>query len=251
MDYTVFSDESRHTEGRYRSLAAVPAAEAAPFTERIRVALQLDRYGELKWRNIRRTGNRTRAIAAVDVLLANISSAVRVDVLTWDIHDSRHAVPNRDDIANYERMFFHLHRVLMARRGAQSRWHIRPDEQVSIDWQRIKQCLTSTGTWRSGYDISALSSEFRHSVPSVLTFWEVDSADTPLCQLADLMAGMAAYTRTNAKLVRRQIDEPVDQGTLFGMSDSATPNTVDRSRFLVVSHLYGKCKAHPARRLAT
>ena len=201
MDYTVFSDESRHTEGRYRSLAAVsvPAAEVAPFTESLRAALRLDRHGELKWRNVKKRLNRDRAIAVLDVLLAHVASGVRVDVLTWDTHDSRHAVPNRDDIANYERMFFHLHRVLMERRGARSRWHMRPDKQVTIDWQRIKQCLTSTGTWRSGYDISTLSSEFRHSVPSVLTFSEVDSADTPLCQLADLMAGMAAYTRTKAK----------------------------------------------------
>ena len=104
--------------------------------------------------------------------------------------------------------------------------------------------LTSTGTWRSGYDISTLSSEYRHSVPSVVTFREVDSADTPLCQLADLMAGMAAYTRTNANLVRRQMDEPTDQGTLLGMSDRETPSTAEKSRFRVVSHLYWKCKAH-------
>ena len=244
MDYAVFSDESRHTEGRYRSLAAVsvPAADVVALSARIRAALQLDRRGELKWRNVKRRFNRDRAIAVVDVLLAHVDHGVRVDVLTWDTHDSRHAVRNRDDVANYERMFFHLHRVLMERRGAHSRWHIRPDEQVTIDWQTIRQCLTSTGTWRSGHDMSTLSSEFRHAVPTVLTFREVDSADTPLCQLADLMAGMAAYTRTNANIVRRQLAEPRNQGTLLGMSDQETPSSTEESRFRVVSHLYWKCK---------
>ena len=245
MDYAVFSDESRHTEGRYRSLAAVSlaAGEVVALTELLRSALQLDSYGELKWKNLRRAGSRDRAIAAVDVLFAHIASGVHVDVLTWDTHDSRHNVPNRDDVANYERMFFHLHRVLMERRGAQSRWHIRPDEQVNIDWDTIRQCLTRDGTWRTGHNIATLSAEFRHFVPSVLTFREVNSAETPLCQLADLLAGMAAYTRTNADVVRRQINEPTEQGSLFGSDDQATPGTADRHRFRLISHLYCECKA--------
>ncbi len=244
MDYAVFSDESRHTEGRYRSLAAVslPAGEVSAVTELLQNVLQTESYGELKWRNIRRAGNKDRAIAAVDVLLAHIVSGVRVDVLTWDTNDRRHDVPDRDDVANYERMFFHLHRVLMERRGVQTRWHIRPDEQVNIDWNTIAQCLTSRGTWRAGRNMATLSAEFRHFVPSVLTFREVDSADTPICQLADLLAGMAAYARTNADMVRRQIDEPVEQGSLFGSCDQATPRASDRARFSVISHLYWKCK---------
>ena len=225
MDYAVFSDESRHTEGRYRSLAAVsvPAGEVVALTKRLHDALQLDSYGEFKWKNVRRSRLRDRAIAAIDVLLAYIAAGVRADVLTWDTHDRRHDVPDRDDVANYERMFFHLHRVLMERRGAQSRWHIRPDEQANIDWDTISQCLTSAGTWRTGRNIATLSAEFRQFVPSVLTFREVNSAQTPLCQLADLLAGMAAYTRTNADVVRRQIAEPIEQGSLFGDDDQASP----------------------------
>ena len=94
MDYAVFSDESRHTEGRYRSLAAVslPAGEVVALTELLRSELQLDRYGELKWRNVRRAWSRDHAIAAVDVLLAHVASGVRADVLTWDTQDSRHDV---------------------------------------------------------------------------------------------------------------------------------------------------------------
>ena len=244
MDYAVFSDESRHTEGRYRSLAAVsvPAGEVVALTKHLHDALQLDSHGELKWKNVRRARIRDRAIAVIDVLLACISIGVRVDVLTWDTKDSRHDVPDRDDVANYERMFFHLHRVLMERRAAQTRWHIRPDEQVNIDWDTIAQCLNSSGTWRTGRNITALSPEFRYFVPSVLTFREVNSAETPLCQLADLLAGMAAYTRSNADIVRRQIDEPEEQQTLFGNEEQATPGTADQHRFRVISHLYCKCK---------
>lgn len=246
MDYAVFSDESRHTEGRYRSLAAVslPAGEVVALTEHLQNVLQFDRHGELKWKNLRRTGSRDRAIAAVDLLLGHVTSGVRADVLIWDTQDSRHDVPDRDDVANYERMFYHLHRVLMERRGAQTRWHLRPDEQVSIDWDTIAQCLNSRGTWRAGRNITTLSAEFRHFVPSILTFRQVNSADTALCQLADLLAGMAAYTRTNADLVCRQMDQPDEQGNLFEINDQATPGKADRHRFRVISHLYWKCKAY-------
>ena len=245
MDYAVFSDESRHTEGRYRSLAAVslPAGDVVALSELLWNALQLDSYGELKWKNVRRAGSRDRAIAALDALLAHIASGVRADLLTWDMQDSRHDVPNRDDVANYERLFFHLHRVLMGRRGARDRRHVRPDEQVNIDWETIAQCLTSRGTWRAGRNMATLSVQFRHFIPSVLTFREVDSADTPLCQLADLLAGMAAYTRTRADVVRHQIEEPTEQRSLFGNDEQATPGTADQHRFRVISHLYCKCKA--------
>ena len=244
MDYAVFSDESRHTEGRYRSLAAVsvPAKRVVDLSRCLRDALQLDSYRELKWRNVRRAGNSDRAIEVVDVLLAHVTDGVRADVLTWDTQDNRHDVWNRDDVANYERMFFHLHRVLMERRGAHTGWHIRPDEQVNIDWQKIRQCLTSHGTWQAGRNLAALSTEFQNFVPSVLTFREVDSAATPLCQLADLLAGMAAYTRTNADMVRHQVEEPIEQRTLFENHDQATPGTVDRHRFRVISHFYWKCR---------
>ena len=42
-------------------------------------------------------------IAVVDVLLAHVTSGVRADVLIWDTQDSRHDIPDRDDIANYPR----------------------------------------------------------------------------------------------------------------------------------------------------
>ena len=67
MDYAVLLDESRHTEERYRSLAAgsVPALEVVALTERLQDALPLDRYCDLKWRDRRREGSRIRAIPTI------------------------------------------------------------------------------------------------------------------------------------------------------------------------------------------
>ena len=247
VDYAVFSDESRHTEGRYRSIAAVslPSASVVALSNDLERVLNSARQGELKWHEVgtmRRKGVK-RAIAVVDFLLDQIARGVRADALTWDTCDERHDVTNRDDVANYERMFFHLHRALMKRRGAESRWHIRPDEQVAIDWDMIEQCLTSTGTWRLDLEVLNLSAELRHFVPAVLTFRQVDSARTPLCQLADLLAGMAAYTRTEASTVRRQMNGSPGQQNLFQPPDHSAPSARGHGRFRVISHLYHACKS--------
>lgn len=246
-DYAVFSDESRHTEGRYRSIAAVslPASCVVPLTQRLKEVLDFEKRRELKWHGVGGRGHRDvdRAMAAIDLLLAQISEGTRADVVTWDTCDGRHDVTDRDDIANYERMFFHLHRTMMKRRGLESRWHIRPDEQVSIDWDTIAQCLNSDGTWRRHLGALSLSEELRSFVPAVLTFRQVESSETPLCQVADLLAGMAAYTRTEASLIREQMNGVRGQENLFEPPASRVPSARGQGRFRVISHLYHECKS--------
>ena len=247
MDYTSFTDESRHLEGRYRSIAAVslPTELVVGMSEELAGILDSAKRRELKWSRVgdrRGNGDVDRAISAVDFLLERITQGIRADVLTWDTDDERHDVPNRDDIANYERMFYHLHRVLMKRRGSGSRWHIRPDEQLAIDWSTIQQCLRSDGTWRDVFDDSRLSDDFRVVVPAVETFETVDSADTPLCQLADLIAGMTAYTRTESKKVKYLMQGIIEQHDLFQASQIPEPTHRDRNRFLVIDHFDRQCK---------
>ena len=247
MDYTSFTDESRHLEGRYRSIAAVslPTELVVGMSDKLAGILDSAKRRELKWGRVgdrRGNGDVDRAIAAVDFLLERITQGIRADVLTWDTDDERHDVPNRDDIANYERMYFHLHRLMMKRRGSGSRWHIRPDVQSVIDWPTIRQCLSSNGTWHHVLDDSRLSDEFRLVVPAVETFETVDSAETPLCQLADLLAGMAAYTRTESKVIQNLMHAIPGQADLFQEPTLTESKLRDRRRFLVIDHFDRQCK---------
>lgn len=247
MDYASFSDESRHSQGRYRSIAAVslPAKLVIGMSKQLASILDCANRNELKWGNVGYRGPRDvdRAIAAVDFLLEHITIGVRADVLTWDTDDERHDVPYRDDVANYERMFYHLHRVLMNRRGSGSRWHFRPDEQLAIDWSTIQECLGSNGTWRYVLDDPRLSDYFRLVVPAVRTFRTVDSAETPLGQLADLLAGMAAYTRTESKVMKNLVHAIPGQTDLFQELALTESKRRDRRRFQVIDHFYQQCKS--------
>ena len=247
-----FSDESRHTQGRFRSIATISLPASPPcfvvdLSDELAVALECSRKGELKWRHVGRSGKKNvpRAKAAIDFLLSHLSDGVRLDAVIWDTDDSRHDVEARDDVANYERMFFHLHRALMGRRESASRWHVRPDRLSTSDWITIRNCLDSGGAWRRDQAQRHLDEEFRWIAPRVATWREADSASTPFVQLADLMAGMAAYTCTKAGVVKELLaEEPTDQMDLLprNVPESPAATRTDEGRLQVVSHLYQECR---------
>ena len=68
---------------------------------------------------------------------------MRVDVLIWDMEDSRHKeVPDRDDKADFSRMYYHLlHSVLKLRWPDGARWLICPDQHGEMDCMTLEQCL--------------------------------------------------------------------------------------------------------------
>ena len=75
-------------------------------------------------------------------------------------------------------------------------------------------------------------------VPYVGTFKEVDSSKLPLVQLADLFAGMAAYTRTNRGVIRGLLAMEKKQLEMFP-SDVPVYKAKARDRVaLKSSHIY-------------
>ena len=251
MEYVVFSDESRYTDGLFRSIAAVslPYSSRDQFialSDELQGSLECASKGELKWKEVGRGGrnNVKRAKAAVDFVLSKLSQELRIDILIWDINDSRHSIEGRDDMANYGRMYFHLHRNLIRRRGENTRWYLRPDRLSRIDWNTIRECLNSNGTWRRHSQADPdLFEKVREIAPNVASFKEVNSDEMPFVQLADLFAGMAAYTRTKPHVIQALLVEKKGQQELFPDDIPADPPTkTDRGRFKVISDLYQSCR---------
>lgn len=101
MEYVVFSDESSHTDGDFRSIAAVslPCSrhnDIVRMSDQLTTILESSTKGELKWRNVKRNSrkNALRAKASINFVFSSLSQNLRVDVVIWDIHDSRHSVEN-------------------------------------------------------------------------------------------------------------------------------------------------------------
>jgi hypothetical protein len=99
-----FADESYWNIGRYRSLGLVTAS--VELVDRLQGDLKrlLDESGvaEFKWKNLDGAKERFAAIKMCKFAIENaLARKLRVDVLIWDIQDSRHNVPGRDGITTY------------------------------------------------------------------------------------------------------------------------------------------------------
>lgn len=164
---------------------------------------------------------------------------LRIDVIVWDTEDARHQIEDRDDVANYERMYYHLHRNLMSRRSPGGRWHLRPDKQGSIDWPALKRFLQVAGP-RASRQL-ALHPELAALRSRVVSLEERDSRTAPLLQVADLFAGIAAYTANRRTVVRRLLAARGNELDL-GLTEATSPSKTDRRRFRLLRHLEDRCK---------
>ena len=102
-----FSDESNWNVGRFRSLGLVtaPFEHFEVFETELRQLLDESQVSEFKWKEF---GGVKKRFAAEKLVRFAIEKAcakqLRIDVLVWDIQDSRHAIVGRDDVANLQRM---------------------------------------------------------------------------------------------------------------------------------------------------
>ena len=107
--HCVFSDESGYNTGRYRSIGMI----SMPFSELNSIETDLldicNSFGitnlkNFKWNKITNYNKRDGAKSVIEYLLGRaIEEKVRVDVLIWDIEDSRHKITGRDDVENLQR----------------------------------------------------------------------------------------------------------------------------------------------------
>jgi hypothetical protein len=86
------------------------------------------------------------ATAVIDKCIS--SSSVRVDVLTWSLDDSRHAVQGRDELQNLRVMYYHAVCNVMRKHGLY-RWKgLYPDQHTAIDWEsEVASYLRQTKVW--------------------------------------------------------------------------------------------------------
>jgi hypothetical protein len=240
------SDESQITAARYRSIAALslPVNESEVCNTTAKRVLDAHDVKEFKWNGLRTAKRRFCAKALVDwVFDILLQRGGRIDVLVWDTQDSRHDIANRDDVKNFERMYFHLHKALMGRRSPASQWHLRPDEKLGVNWNTLRECLACAGPWRRYQEEPLLAEAFSLKHFNVQTLEQVQSCDLPLCQVADLFAGMAAFTRTRPDRVLAWIRKETGQFSLFDGEPEVKYTNSETARLPVVVRLSDRARA--------
>ena len=242
MEYIVFTDESSITASRYQSIAAFsfPFSQLDSIKKEIKGILSSSDVREFKWQRLGSAKYRFCALKIVDWIFQNLEAkALRLDVLTWDTHDSRHQINKRDDTKNYERMFFHLLNNSMARRKLEASWHIRPDQKTDIDWQTCHECLKSAGKWiiEIVESISDKKKEYRRF--EINSLEEVNSVDEPCTQIADLFAGMSVFAIDNFPKYTEWIEYKYP--SLFSQNQEPSFSNSERERLRVLDQLLMHC----------
>ena len=252
--HVAYADETAHNIGRYRGVALITFSgehEDALETDLQKILQQAD-VREFKWTKLRTAKYRFAPLNMVDLAVKHaVTGILRVDVLMWDTQDSRHRFKGRDDQANLQRMYYQLfHYVLRDRWPDGSVWRLCPDRQDAIDWETVEDILYSVG---SRIQAEPQTSLFRalgraslrlHQQFGIAAISPCNSLEQPFVQLADLFAGLAAYSRTAYDRYVQWERSEDGQLSLFPTEETLSLSGADCQRFPVISRLNAQCKKH-------
>ena len=201
ITYNAFSDEAYFSGSRYRSISVVSVAKSNVSQINSNVDLEIKSSGirEFKWQNLRQAREKFAALKMIGIVMDwALKNQLRIDTVIWDVYDGRHQVFGRNDNANLQRMYFFLFKnVFHNRWPKESLWELFPDENSIINWDNVQENLDLSGLNVQLQPVLSPESSFRITLLRefrIYSISEVHSEDTPLCQIADLFAGLGAYS---------------------------------------------------------
>jgi len=241
-EYIVFTDESYLNGTQFQGLTAFsfPKKHISDIQNEIKnILVSSEVSEEFKWKYLGGAKYYFCAEKFIDFIINNINSfSLRIDSLVWDKNDNRHLIQNRDDKANFERMFFHLVKFVLLKREKDSRWEIRPDSRSGIDWETIRNCLKSIGLHRE-FENSIFGDFFTNPNYHISSFTETCSKQEASIQICDLLSGLSVFSRE----LYRQYSEwkAAKEPSLFDNPDTKLSNS-EKYRFELLLKFNAKCK---------
>lgn len=245
-----FADESNWNVGRFRSLGLVTTslAQLDYLNNQLVVLLSESSIAEVKWQSLSGAREQFAAQKLCNFAIEQACKGVlRVDVLVWDIEDSRHKVRGRDDVANLQRMYYHLFRnVLRLRWSNDALWKLHPDEHTAIDWDAIQDLLESVSTRieieSSIFDQGGFRLRLKRDF-GIEEIQPVISREQPLLQLADLFAGLAVFSREKFIEYRQWLEDNSEQLSFIEKDENANDfSRRTKVRFQVLKEFAATCK---------
>lgn len=242
MPYThiAFSDESCWNEHQYRTLSLV-TIDRKYFTEinnRFKDILKSSDVREFKWKKFESARYRFCAEKIFKAVFEIcLMQQMRIDVISWDTYDSRHSIQGRCDLSNLGRMYYHLlGNCFKSKWPDQAIWKIIPDEHTGIDWSSVHDTIHHKSTSYEAPELNLFNSHI-DNLPAVVfkshfNVHELEqgkSEEHPLLQIADLFAGMVAFSRNNYEKYSSWLSDQM--GSLFPNEDKSSYSKRDIDRF--------------------
>jgi hypothetical protein len=244
-----FSDESHWNVGRYRSIGLItlPIANEQLVEKAINDQLCKSGIKEFKWAGLQSSNERDGAIELLKKIVGYSNQGLlRADILQWDISDHRHDIPGRDDTLNLGIMYYHiLENVLKKRWPDGGVWLLCPDEHSSIDWQTLNDCVTAKGKGSFKIEKDPFSKNILIGLSGtydVAQLKQVNSYCNKIVQLADLLAGMAVYSRERYDVFHQWREDNDEQMKLFALESKIAISSSDKERCKVLYEFDRLCK---------
>ena len=247
-----FSDESHHTHGRYRGVGMVSLAAADHTALDAELSGILTGCGlrEFKWKDLSSAQHRFAALKMIEWAFPKLRQhMIRIDVLVWDTEDSRHKILGRDDLANLARMYYHLFKnVLRSRWPDGSLWVIYPDENSAINWVDMDSFLSSAGMTVEMQPGLSETNKWKLRIKtefSIHRIFPCRSHERVFVQLADLVVGLAVYSRTKYLHYEQWLQNFGGQQCFdFRKESEIQLSKSDRERCHVLCDLDQRCKEY-------
>lgn len=244
----IFSDESSSKSKRYNSICAISGKSSIidQLLNNLKKILTKHGIKEVKFSEIKT--HKSKIECAKEFFLKAIEYAsnnqLRIDVIIWDLQDSRHSIPGRDDEENFKRIYFHLLRHIV------ESWKVfncnfYPDERSTFNYNEIIDYLNSTKYPRKEPFIIKMFKEEKIK----FNFCEIipqKSENNPLVQLADLFAGFACFSKENADIFKKwksKIEKEKYPSLFgdFGEREEDEKETI-KNRFEIIELIKSECK---------
>jgi len=200
---------------------------------------------EFKCKKLKSAQYRFAAKEMIDYSFGLLMKGImRVDVLMWDIMDSRHHIFGRDDKKNLQIMYYHLiENTLCTRWPPSSLWYLFPDENSSIKWGELFDCLhNSSVKVLFQQEFGKVNIHFRKEY-ILQCLCPVSSKKNPIVQLCDLFIGLGICSYLNFDDLLSYIKQHSQQPSLFGNVQVEYSNK-NEEQFHCIQYLKQKCKTH-------
>jgi len=242
--HIAFSDDSAHKDGRFNSLALVTLEKANySYHSNALQGLLIDSgiRSEFKWSKVRTVKYRFAAKKIINFVFEN-NKKLRIDTIVWDIEDSRHKnIIGRDDSENLVRMYYHLISSTLSQRWVTDDvwWSWYPDEQSSVDWDTLRDCVNNK-KHHCVRDLFSINPKFERV--KLISIEPSKSEKYSLIQVADLFAGMAAFSKGHYEKFIAWEKQNSNQLSFFTEKKVKFSN-MEKERFVIMKYFNTECKA--------
>ena len=236
-DYFAFTDESNHSDGDYRSIALVEVHEDIIWSLQSKFTSILKEHNvkkikSFKWMKIQ---NKDKFNALKDILECIFplleDGQMNIEVIIWNIYDSKHNIPGRDDTKNLSYMYDKLIKDFAERNlDDNDQLYIFSDQIDSINWEELEEIIFNQNiqieTYIESFDI-IIGSKKVH-------IQESSTNDDPLIQIADIFAGLAKSSFLDYD--KYELWLTPGQQTLFGSPEKLSNR--EKYRFPIYKLIY-------------